>query len=503
VTAVAATRLHNVVIVGAGFAGIGMAVRLKQAGENDFIILERAGAVGGTWRDNTYPGCACDIPSHLYSFSFAPKPDWSQRYPTQPEIQQYLESCVERFALRPHLSLGVGLKAACFDEGADMWHLQTDNGQELAARILVLGLGLLHRPAVPAFRGLQEFRGTTFHSSRWNHAIDLRNRTIAVVGTGASAIQLVPRIAASAARVVLFQRTPAWVLPKHDAPYGARQIWALRNVPLLRRALRAWQYLSHEARAPAFIRFPALAAAAERRARSYAKRLLTDDSLRARLTPTDRIGCKRVLLSNDYLQCLNQANVDLVTTPIAGIGPCGVVTADGLEHQAEVLIFATGFRATEPLAEIDVVGRGGIRLADAWRNGMQAHLGLTVAEFPNLFMLGGPNTGLGHNSVIFMLEAQIGHVLRCLRLLTRRDAIRIEVSPDAQARFAARLHRWMQRTVWLTGCRSWYLDRNGRNTTLWPGFSFGYWLRTLRVSARDYRLTPSGRSKLRHPRRIA
>ncbi len=498
-----AARPYNAVIIGAGFAGIGMAIRLKRAGEDDFLIIERADKVGGTWRDNTYPGCACDIPSHLYSFSFAPKADWSRRYPTQAEIEEYLEGCVEQFVLRPHLSLSVCLKTARFDETAKLWRLQTDAGVELAARIMVLAMGALHRPALPAIPGLEEFRGIAFHSARWNHAIDLQGREIAVVGTGASAIQFVPRIAERASRVRLFQRTPPWVLPKYDSPYGVLQIWALRHVPLLRRAVRAWHYLSHEMRAPAFIRFPALATGAERLARSHAKRQVNNDQLRELLTPADRIGCKRVLLSNDYFPCLNRNNVELVTRPIAGITPGGVLTVDGVEHRADVLILATGFHATEPLGEIDVFGRSGLKLADAWRDGMQARLGLAVTGFPNLFILGGPNTGLGHNSVVYMLEAQIGHVLRCMRLLRRRNALAIEVDAKAQASFARKLDYWMRRTVWLTGCRSWYLDRTGRNTTLWPGFSFGYWLRTLRVSARYYRLSASDRVKLRRLRRIA
>jgi len=498
-----AVRPNSVVIIGAGFAGIGMAIRLKRAGEDNFLIIEQADKVGGTWRDNSYPGCACDIPSHLYSFSFAPKADWSRRYPTQPEIEEYLEDCVEQFGLRAHLSLTTCLKTARFDETAQLWRLQTDAGVELSARIVVLAMGALHRPAVPAIPGLQAFRGTTFHSARWNHAIDLQGREIAVVGTGASAIQFVPCIADSAARVALFQRTPPWILPKYDRPYTARQIWAFRHVPLLRRAVRAWHYLSHEMRAPAFIRFPSLAAGAERSARSHAKRQVNDDKLRELLTPSDRIGCKRVLLSNDYFPCLNRANVKLVTQSIAGITPHGVLAADGIEHRADVLVFATGFYATEPLGEIDVLGRSGVRLAEAWRDGMQAHLGLAVAGFPNLFILGGPNTGLGHNSVVYMLEAQMGHVLRCIRLLRRRKASAIEIDARAQAGFTRKLDRRMQRTVWVTGCRSWYLDRNGRNTTLWPGFTFGYWLRTLWVSARRYRLSAPGRDKLRRLRRIA
>lgn len=464
-----------------------MAIRLKQTGMQDFLVIEQAQTVGGTWRDNTYPGCACDIPSHLYSLSFAPRASWSRRYPTQAEIQDYLEDCVDRFALRPHLRLGTSLREARFDDG--VWRLTTDPGPELTARLLVFAQGALHRPALPELSGLETFRGAIFHSARWDHGIDLAGKRVGVIGTGASAIQFVPRIAETVAALSLFQRTPPWILPKHDPATGPRQLWALRHVPLLRRALRAWQYWRHEIRAVGFVLSPRLLAAAERQARSHAKRQLTDNALRERLTPTDRIGCKRILLSNDFLPSLNRPNVQLVTEPIVRVAANGIVTADGAEHPADVLIFATGFRATDPLGAIRIIGRDGVALAEAWRDGMQARLGLAVAGFPNLFLLGGPNTGLGHNSIVFMLEAQIGHVLRCLRLLQRHRATSIELRADSQTRFVRRLDRWMGRTVWLSGCKSWYLDRNGRNTTLWPGFSVGYWWRVRRVSQRDYRLT--------------
>ena len=333
-----AARPYNVVIIGAGFAGIGMAIRLKRAGEDDFLIIERADKVGGTWRDNTYPGCACDIPSHLYSFSFASKADWSRRYPTQAEIEEYLEGCVEQFVLRPHLSLSVCLKTARFDETAKLWRLQTDAGVELAARIIVLAMGALHRPALPAIPGLEEFRGIAFHSARWNHAIDLQGREIAVVGTGASAIQFVPRIADKASRVRLFQRTPPWVLPKYDFSLWCPADLGIASCAAAPPGSTSVALSVHEMRAPAFIRFPALATGAEQLARSHAKRQVNDDQLRELLTPADRIGCKRVLLSNDYFPCLNRNNVELVTRPIAGITPGGVLTVDGVEHRADVLI---------------------------------------------------------------------------------------------------------------------------------------------------------------------
>ena len=479
-------RTNGVAIIGAGFGGLGMAIRLKQAGMHDFVVIEQAETVGGTWRDNTYPGCACDIPSHLYSLSFAPRAAWSRRYPTQPEIQHYLQDCVDRFGLRPHLRLGTGLRTAVFDDG--VWRLRTEAGEDLTAHMVVFAQGALHRPAEPNLPGLETFRGAVFHSARWDHACDLAGKRVAVIGTGASAIQFVPRIAGTVAALALFQRTPPWILPKNDPATGPIQLWALRDMPLVRRILRVWLYWTHEARAAGFVLWPRLLAAAERQARSHAKRQLTDGSVRERITPADRIGCKRILLSNDFLPALNRPNVRLVTAPIARVAPNGIVAADGSEHPADVLIFATGFRATDPLGAIQITGRDGVTLSAAWRDGMQARLGLAVAGFPNLFLLGGPNTGLGHNSVVFMLEAQIGHVLRCVRLLRRRYATSIEVRPDAQAGFARRLDRWMSRTVWLSGCKSWYLDRNGRNTTLWPGFSVGYWWRARRVSERDYHL---------------
>jgi cation diffusion facilitator CzcD-associated flavoprotein CzcO len=482
-----ATPRTEVAIIGAGFGGLGMAIRLKRAGINDFVLIEHAETVGGTWRDNTYPGCACDIPSHLYSFSFAPSADWSRRYPMQSEIQDYLEACVEQFGLRPHLRLGCALREATFDNG--VWRLRTDPDAELSARVLVLAQGALHRPAIPALAGLETFTGARFHSSRWDHRLDLTGKRVAVIGTGASAIQFVPRIAASVASLALFQRTPPWILPKRDPPSTPRQRWVLRHVLLARRAFRAWLYWTHEMRAVGFVMFPSLLRAAERQARSHAKRSLNDDLLRERLTPDYRIGCKRILLSNDFLPSLNNANVSVVAEPIKLVQPDGVLTADGVAHQADVLIFATGFQATDPLGSMRITGRDGITLESAWKDGMQAHLGLTVAGFPNLFLLGGPNTGLGHNSIVFMLEAQIGHVLRCVRLLRRRRAVSMDVRRDAQDRFNQQLDGWMRRTVWLSGCRSWYLDRNGRNTTLWPGFSVGYWWRVRAVSERVYRLT--------------
>jgi cation diffusion facilitator CzcD-associated flavoprotein CzcO len=478
---------YSIAIIGAGFGGIGMAIRLKRAGWNDFIIIEQADRVGGTWRDNTYPGCACDIPSLLYSLSFAPNADWSRRYPTQIEILKYLEQCVARFGLGPHLQLGIRLEEATFDSVKRLWLIKTSPGRDFEAQVMVLATGLLHRPFLPKLRGIESFRGETFHSARWRHDAELQGKHVAVIGTGASAAQFIPPIAEHVARLTLFQRTPSWVLPKSDTSFSPIRQWASRHVPLIRLALRAWSYWTHEIIAVGFTVLPQLLTWFERRARSHGKRQVPNEALRHLLTPAYRIGCKRVLLSDDFLASLTRPNAHVVTSPIVDVVPDGLVTADGARHRAEVLIFATGFQANGAYDCIRIVGRDGVTLSEAWRDRMQARLGVAASGFPNLFLLGGPNTWLGHNSVVFMLEAQINHVLRCLRLLKKRGSASIEVRPEAQAMFIRRLDKWMQRTVWLTGCRSWYLDRNGRNTTLWPGLSAGYWLRTLLVSGRFYK----------------
>lgn len=459
---------HDVIIIGAGFGGIGMAIRLKQAGRNDFVVLDQASEIGGTWRDNTYPGCACDIPALLYSFSFASGFDWSRRYPTREEIHAYLLECVAAFGIRPHLRLGTRLLEATHADGR--WHLLTDRGT-MTARALILATGALHHPAIPDIPGLESFAGPRMHTARWDPDIHLSGKRVAVIGTGASAVQLVPPLAEQAAELILLQRTPAWVLPKRDPPSSGAWRLALRHLPGLRRLARTWEFWSHECRALGFVRLPALMRAAERRARSHAKRQIADPVLRARMTPDYSIGCKRVLLSNDFLPALNSSRVRVVTSAIARVTRNGIETADGASHAADVLILATGFQATNPLGSVRIVGRDGRSLSEAWAEGMRAWMGIAVPGFPNLFLMGGPHSGLGHNSVVFMLEAQANHILK------RLDQAEVEIRPEPDRRFQDWLDRRMRRTVWLSGCRSWYLDRRGRNTTLWPSFCVSYWLR--------------------------
>ena len=475
-----AVPVHRIVIVGAGFAGIGMAIRLRQAGITDFLLLERAAEVGGTWRDNTYPGCACDIPSHLYSFSFAPSADWSRQYADHAEIQAYLLGCVTRFGLRDQLRTSADLREAVYDEAAGRWRLTLTSGKALSAEVLILARGALSEPRTPEIPGLTTFAGPMFHSARWDHSVDLAGRRVGVIGTGASAVQFVPRIAPLAERLTLFQRTPAWVLPKRDIALSPAWRGALRSVPLLRRAHRAYLYWSHEARTIPFVIWPWLMTFAERRARSYLKRQVASPALRERLIPDYRMGCKRILLSNDFQPTLNLPSVELVTDDISRVTPTGVTTRNGVERAMDLLILATGFAAGAPTGAPRVLGRAGADLRDHPHN----FLGVAVPGFPNLFLLGGPNTGLGHNSVVFMLEAQIGLVLRRLRRHRRRPD---EIRADTAARFDEGLQRRMGRTVWLSGCQSWYLDATGRNTTLWPGFSIGDWLRARLAPAQIWR----------------
>lgn len=477
-------RTYGVAIIGAGFGGLGLAIRLRQAGRDDFVVLEQAQDVGGTWRDNTYPGCACDIPANLYSYSFAQAGTWSRRYPSQPELLAYLRDCSARFGVGPHLRLGTALRAATYDADQAVWRLRTDGG-ELTARALVLAVGALHRPAIPDIPGLDTFAGPRFHTARWDHGVALDGKAVGVIGTGASAVQLVPAIAQKTRTLLLFQRSAAWVLPKHDPEASGLRRRIQRNGGPARWLARAWTFWTHEARAIGFVTFPSLMASAERRARSFAKRHLIDPALRERLTPDYTIGCKRVLLSNDFLPALNRDNVRVVTDPITRVTPDGIETRDGTHHRLDVLVHATGFQAANPLGEVRITGRDGLLLDQVWHQGMHAWLGLAVAGFPNLYLLGGPNTGLGHNSVVFMLEAQINHVLRRLR------AGPSEVTTQAETGFRAWLDARMRRTVWLSGCRSWYLDEAGRNTTLWPGYCVGYWWRTRFARASAYQAPPT------------
>jgi cation diffusion facilitator CzcD-associated flavoprotein CzcO len=464
-------------------------MQLVRAGQRDFVILERSDGIAGTWYDNRYPGAACDVPSHLYCFSFAPNPDWSRKFSPQPEIERYFQRCVETFGLGPHLRLGTEVAGARFDEAAGLWRVRTAAGEELACEVLICGTGQLNRPAIPALPGLATFAGRAFHSARWDGAHALAGRSVAVIGTGASAVQIVPAIAPVAQRLVLFQRSPGYVVQRKDRAYRRWERWMFRHVPFVRRLYRAWIYLSLDARFAAFKPGSVMARLFRWVALRNLRQSVSDPALRAKLTPDYPIGCKRILIADDYYQALVRPNVAVVTDAIERIAPGGVVTAGGVEHAVDTLIFATGFDTTSFLAPMEITGRGGESLTERWRAGAEAHLGITVAGFPNLFLLYGPNTNLGHNSILFMIECQTSYIVRCLAALDARGARSLEVRPDVMTRSNAQLQRDLARTAWAADCHNWYKLAGGKITNNWSGRTSYYWWRTRSPDLREFEIT--------------
>jgi len=480
---------HRIAIVGSGFSGLGLAIRLRQRGIEDFVILERGDDVGGTWRANTYPGCQCDVPSHLYSFSFVPNPDWSRTYSRQPEIWAYLRRAARDHGVEPHIRYGREVTAASWDEEAGLWRIETSAG-DLTAEVLVAGAGPLSDPKLPEIDGIESFEGAIFHSAQWDHRHDLTGERVAVIGTGASSIQLIPRIQPEVGRLHVFQRTPPWVVAHRDRATTAAERWLYRRFPVAQRAVRAFVYASRELFVPRLMH-PRAGSLPERMAQRHLAEQVPDPQLRAKLTPDYRIGCKRVLISNEYYPALGQPNVELVTDSIRAVTPRGIVTADGAEREVDAIVLGTGFHVTDmPVAEW-IRGRAGLTLAEVWRGSPQAHVGTTVAGFPNLFMLVGPNTGLGHNSIVFMIESQLNYVLDCLRYMDRADVAAVDVREDVQERFNTDVQRRLKGSVWTSGgCVSWYLDEHGRNTTIWPGSTWPYRRLLRRFRPDEYELRP-------------
>ncbi len=464
-----------VAVIGAGFAGIGMAAALLKAGVRDVVVLERADALGGTWRDNTYPGCACDIPAHLYSFSFAPNPGWSRTYAAQPEIRDYLVRVAARTGVDRLVRYGAELRDAHWDDARRRWRLRTARG-DLTADVLVAGTGPLSEPAVPDLPGLESFGGARFHSAGWRHDHDLGGRRVAVIGTGASAIQFVPEIAARVEHLTVFQRTAPWVVPRGDKPVPSARRALFTAFPAAQAVLRAFSYVVREMGLRAFIGSERMRELATKQASAHLHRQVPDPELRRALTPDYAFGCKRVLISDDYYPALGQRHVRLTTAPIARIEPDAVVTADGERHPVDTIILGTGFRVTDNPTWQRFRGRDGRSMAEVFAaGGPQAHRGTTVPGFPNLFLLVGPNTGLGHNSIVYMIESQIAYVLDALRTMRELGLAAVDVRPEALIASNAQVQRWMAGTVWTSGgCASWYLDRSGRNTTLWPTYTFTF-----------------------------
>ncbi len=480
------TTTHTrIAILGTGFSGLGMAIRLKQHGYHDFIILERAAEAGGTWRDNTYPGCACDVPSHLYSFSFALNPNWSRAYSSQPEIWAYLRDCIDRYDLGPHIRWNNEVQSSRWDDADQLWHFTTNQGH-YTANISISGQGPLSEPSLPAIPGIASFAGTLFHSAQWNHDHDLTGERVAVIGTGASAIQFVPQIQPQVGQLDLYMRTPPWIIPRNDHAIPAWRQALFRRLPLAQRAVRGLIYAQREIGALAMVYRPAMMSSASKEATNHLTAQVSDPTLRTKLTPHYTIGCKRILISDDFYPAVAQPNVAVINDGIREIRPHSIITADGHERPVDTIICATGFHVVDmPIAE-RVRGQGGQTLAEAWRGGVQAYLGTTVAGFPNLFLLIGPNTGLGHTSMVYMMESQYNYILDALRTMDRAALPTLAVRPDVQATYNDELQQRLAGTVWLSGCNSWYLDENGRNSTLWPGFTFAYRRRTRHFDAASY-----------------
>jgi cation diffusion facilitator CzcD-associated flavoprotein CzcO len=480
----------GVVIVGTGFSGLGMAIQLRRQGRTDFVVLEKAHEVGGTWRDNTYPGCACDIQSHMYSFSFEQNPDWSRSFSPQPEIWDYLRRVAEKYDLYRYVHFGQEMTGARWDPDEQRWHVRTEGGDEFSGRFLVNGVGALHLPQIPELPGVERFQGKRFHSAQWDHDYDLRGKRVAVIGTGASAVQFVPQIAQDVAKLDLFQRTPPWIMPKpdHEMPGWAKRLFS--KVPGVQRLYRAAIYWMLEARAIGFNGHPSVMKIGQLLAKRNIDKSISDRALRAKLTPDYTMGCKRVLISNDYYPALARDNVEVVTDGVAEVREHSIVDKAGTEHEVDAIIYGTGFHVTDAFDELDIIGTEGRNLGKEWAgDGMRTHLGITVSGFPNLFFLLGPNTGLGHNSVVFMIESQIRYVAEAIELVERSGAGGIEVRPGAEEKFNTEIQRKLNKGVWTQGgCTSWYLDSQGVNRTIWPGFTWRYWLDTRQLNTAEYDL---------------
>jgi cation diffusion facilitator CzcD-associated flavoprotein CzcO/acetyl esterase/lipase len=480
---------YRVAIVGTGFAGLGAAVRLLQEGVESLVVFERAESVGGVWRDNTYPGAACDVRSHLYAFSFVPNPDWSRRYSPQPEIRAYLERVAERFGVLPHVRFGHDVTEAAWDDGAARWTIETNGGTH-TADVLVAAPGALAEPRYPEIPGLGDFAGAVMHTARWDDGVAIDGARVAIVGTGASAIQVIPAIQSRVEELIVYQRTPAWVIPRRDAPFAEGTRRRFRERPgvhgLLRRALFGY----HEVNGLPF-RHPRLAEQVERVMRWRLRQQVRDPELRRVLTPDYRLGCKRILLSDDYYPALTQPNVTVVDGALRHVLPHATVGADGVERPTDVVVLATGFHVSDlPFAGL-VAGRDGRRLAEVWGPSPTAHLGTTVHGFPNFFLLQGPNTGLGHSSVVLMAEAQVEHVVHALEAMDARALAAVEPKAEAQAAWVAEVDRRAEDTVWTSGgCASWYLDETGRNAALWPGSVPAFRRRVEPFDPDEYRLRP-------------
>ncbi|MDF1822811.1 MAG: NAD(P)/FAD-dependent oxidoreductase [Alcanivoracaceae bacterium] len=490
------TEIVDTVIVGAGFGGLCMAIKLQEAGNTNFVILEKADEVGGTWRDNSYPGCACDVQSHMYSFSFEGKADWSKRYAPWNEIQDYILKTTDKYGIRHYMRYGQEVTGAVFDETSGRWTIKTAAGNTYNCRHWVLASGPLHVPQIPKIKGLENFKGKVFHSARWDHDYDLKGKKVVSIGTGGSAIQYCPEIAPDVEKLHVFQRTPAWVIPRDERKYPELEKKLYKRFPLLRKLHRARCYWTNESRVwPIFN--PAIARTLQNLAKAFIRIQVKDKTLARKLTPDYTLGCKRILISNKWYPMFNRDNVELVTDGIQEVREHSIVTSDGVEREADCIILGTGF-VVDPriyMADFELKGLGGRRIQDDWADAAQAYYGINVSGYPNMHLLVGPNTGLGHNSIIFMIESQVHYILDAMKKLDDKGADYLDVKQEKQDRFVDRMQDMLEGTVWTSGCTSWYQQADGKNTTIWPASTWRYWLETRKLPENAYTFVSCAKSK--------
>ena len=481
----------SVGIIGAGPGGLALGIFLRKAGFDDFTIFDREDGVGGTWRINTYPGLACDVKSHLYSYSFDLNSDWSRLWSGQAEILAYFEDCARRYALESHLTVDTEITSARWNEPTRTWHLTTSTGREYDFDVVVSAVGLFTQPTMPSLPEEEPFTGTVMHTARWDHSLDLAGKNVAVLGTGSTAAQLVPEVVGVANRVYSVQRSPTWILPKPDREYTDRERWAFRHVPFAKKFYRTRLWLRSESNISVIEHGSDKTSQFRALAEGMLEATVADPDLRDRLTPDTPLGCKRLVFSSDFVPALTAPHVEVVSSPATALRARSLVIADGRELDVDVVVCATGYAAADYLGQIEVTGEGGRALHDAWRDGAYAYLGMAVPDFPNLFMLYGPNTNVGSNSVIFMLEAQARYVVRALSYMRRRRKSYVAVRPDAMTAFIDRIDGWMEGTVWTTRCSSYFRAANGRVVTQWPRSARDFWTMTRRFRARDYQFEPT------------
>jgi cyclohexanone monooxygenase len=484
-------RNLSVGIIGAGPGGIALGIFLRRAGFTDFTIFDREDGVGGTWRINTYPGLACDVKSHLYSYSFELNSEWTRLWPAQPEILRYFERCAQRHRLGPHLRLNTEITSARWNPTSRQWMLTTGAGEQHNFDVVVSAVGMFTRPVMPDLVEEEPFTGTLMHSARWDHGIDLHGKRIAVLGTGSTASQLIPELAKIADRVYSVQRSPTWILPKPDRPYSDRERWVFRHVPFAKRIYRTRLWLRSEANISVIEDGSEKTEEFKAIALKMLEATVPDEEMRRRLTPDHPLGCKRLVFSSDYLAALMRPNVEVVSSPARALRGDTLITEDGTERRVDVVVCATGYAAADYLGQIEVVGERQRSLREVWRDGAYAYLGMTVPGFPNFFMLYGPNTNVGSNSVLFILEAQARYVVKALKRLRRRDTSYIAVRPDTAAAFLAEVDQWMQGKVWSTQCNNYFRAPNGRVVTQWPRSARAFWAMTRRFRSADYLFEPA------------